>query len=190
MGTGVRSNNRSSPTAINMVCIALAIYAVPGFCAAGQASTLFRVTVQLPTASPAPGGGSDPGGSVATCRANESMGIVECVGRPAIVAPVAGPIAVESPIAPFTPTGFAAVPIALPSPPNPANPLNYAVSATQLSRQWQAIATGSYRTTPGIVGNPVVLVPELGLFGLLSSVSETRLVSWSGRDYLELTLSW
>lgn len=183
-------------SAAQTVAVIVAIGLSAGAVFGGQSSVSFKVTVTLAGTALLPGSVSSPQEEFAICRSNNPAGVVECVGLPAMPRPGRRPIIGTTPVIPTAPGGVAALPQApigpLPSVAltNPVRPPNVATPATQPDRQWQAVATGSYRTTPATLGNPVAVVAEQGLFRMLSSVSETRLVSWSGRDYIELTLSW
>ncbi|MEP6789970.1 MAG: hypothetical protein ABI907_01285 [Ramlibacter sp.] len=168
--------------------IALSFAAVPASCLAFQAAVSFRVTVQVPWATAGGGSSGGTGGGGVVCRSTGSTTSVQCGtgGGGAL------------PITPVTPTP---APVGLPPPvaaaPAP-EPVNVAPRAPEAPRpgvaatpQWQQVlAAGGWRQPSEVAGRSAAISGDPGISGIFGAVAASRMVSFGGRDYLEMTVSW
>lgn len=141
--------------------IALALGLGAGPALAGQSSVSFNVTMSFGSASPSPGGGG--GGGAVICRTDPETGLVDCAGG---IAPT--PVVTAAPYWQWRPILY---------------PGALAMAGTETAGTPTQMKGG---------GGDFYLGYSLGYRydSVLGAFSETRLITWAGREYLEMTVGW
>ncbi|MBI2770308.1 MAG: hypothetical protein HYX47_11845 [Burkholderiales bacterium] len=194
----MRIPSTAIPGAAKALWMALAFGTASGACLAFQSAVSFKVTVQVPWVPSSGGGGT--GGIGAVCRTTGSVSSVDCTtgGGTGGVVPVI-PVVPVVPVTPTSPVTVGPVPVSTPLPtplPQPvptvtAEALQPLAEVISSNAEWQQVlAAGGWRAPAELAGRPALPVADPGISGVFGAVASSRMVTFGGRDYLEMTVSW